>query len=64
MRINRLYSRELRAARRAAEFIEGHDVFTTISLWAFGHAFFFEIVCFWPVDEYRPYYKQSEFLTI
>ena len=36
MRINRLYSRELRAARRAAEFIEGHDVFTTISLWAFG----------------------------
>ena len=50
MRINKLYSRELRAARRAAEFIKGHDVFTTISLWAFGLAFFFEIFCFWPVD--------------
>ena len=50
MRINRLYSRELRAARRAAEFIEGQDVLTTISLWAFGLAFFFEIFCFWPID--------------
>ena len=50
MRINRLYSRELRAVCLSAEFIEGHDVFTTISLWAFGLAFFFEIFCFWPVD--------------
>lgn len=49
MKLNKLYASELRAARRAAELLEAHDVLTNISLWAFGLAFLMEIFFFLPI---------------
>lgn len=50
MKINKLYSYELRAAHRAAEFIKYHDVLADFSLWFFGLAILLEIFFFAPID--------------